>query len=87
MSWTWWIYLELGLFDTNIVIAMQALATEIFGPISVLIIKNKQSEATIFVEDWTRCTLNGRTYEYRIFLVIFIEYLTENHGNQCLVKF
>lgn len=55
------VYLELSLFDSNVVVTMQTLATEILGPIGILVIEHEQRETTIFVEWWSCCTRNSRT--------------------------
>ena len=55
------------LFNANLVIAVDSTTTEVFAPVSVLVVDHQQSEASIFVERWasgcTRhcCSQNGRT--------------------------
>lgn len=54
-------YLKLGLFDANVVVAVQPLAAEVLGPVGVLVVEHQQREASVLVESGTRGARDGRS--------------------------
>lgn len=62
-------FAEISLLDAQIVIAMQSLTAEIFWPIGVLIVNDKQREATIFIKSLHAWDSRGGSADYACTLI------------------
>lgn len=62
-------YLKFSLFNTNVIVAVQSLASEILGPVGVLVVEDQQRETAVLVERWPRSARNSSAYhiEWRLY--------------------